>query len=159
MPLKRLSHRRPCNALCPALGALFVFAGALLQAAEEDLPALRRQLRAAQEASDNPAIVEISRRIEDADPTDSQAWETLANNQLELDDQARCAATLDAWQAQVHPPPKIIDDIRGDLAKARKDNITAERYWRSYVEANPEATDTLEKLAKLSETTERWPEA
>src|SRR6476619_1065688 len=111
MLLKRLSHRRSCNPLLPALGALFVFAGALLQASEVDLPALRRQLQAAREASDNPAIIEISRRIVDADPTDSQAWETLANKQLELDDEIRCAATLDAWQAQIHPPPKIIDDI------------------------------------------------
>jgi tetratricopeptide (TPR) repeat protein len=124
-----------------------------------DLPIWRQQLQAAEDASDNSAIVELSRRIVGADPSDSQTWETLATKQLELDDQDRCAATLDAWQAQVHPRPKEIDDLRGDLALARKDNKSAEHYWRLYIAADPEATDTLEKLAKLSESTERWPEA
>jgi tetratricopeptide (TPR) repeat protein len=95
----------------------------------------------------------------DADPGDSQTWETLAAKQLELDDQDRCAATLDAWQAHVHPRPKEIDDLRGDLALARKDNQSAEHYWRLYISADPAATDTLEKLAKLAESAERWPDA
>ena len=125
---------------------LIEIAIAFLQAAEPDLPVLRKQLKAAEEASDKSAIIELSRRIVDADPNDSQTWETLATKQLELDDEDRCAATLDAWQARVHPRPKVIDDLRGDLAMARKDSKLAERYWRSYVAAAPEATDTLEKL-------------
>jgi tetratricopeptide (TPR) repeat protein len=138
---------------------LIEIAIAFLQAAEPDLPVLRKQLKAAEEASDKSAIIELSRRIVDADPNDSQTWETLATKQLELDDEDRCAATLDAWQARVHPRPKVIDDLRGDLAMARKDSKLAERYWRSYVAAAPEATDTLEKLAKLSESEEHWQEA
>lgn len=138
---------------------LLLLAAVSLQAAAADLPVLRRQLQAAEEASDNSAIVELSRRIVDADPSDSQTWETLASKQLELDDQDRCATTLDAWQAHVHPRPKEIDDLRGDLALARKDNKSAEHCWRLFIAANPEATDTLEKLAKLSESLERWPDA
>ncbi len=142
-----------------ALSGLLLIADVCLHAAGADLPIWRQQLQAAEDASDNSAIVELSRRIVDADPSDSQTWETLATKQLELDDQDRCAATLDAWQAHVHPRPKEIDDLRGDLALARKDNKSAEHYWRLYIAADPEATDTLEKLAKLSESTERWPEA
>jgi tetratricopeptide (TPR) repeat protein len=130
-----------------------------LHAAVDDLPVLRKQLQAAEGASDNSAIVELSRRIVDADPHDSQTWETLATKQLELDDLDRCAATLEAWQARVHPRPKEIDDIRGDLAMARKDPKSAEHYWRLYVAADPKATDTLVKLAKLCESAEHWPEA
>ena len=99
------------------------------------MPVWRQQLRAAEDASDNSAIVELSRRIVGADPSDSQTWETLATKQLELDDPDRCATTLDAWQAQVHPRPKEIDDLRGDLALARKDNKLAKHYWRLYVAA------------------------
>jgi tetratricopeptide (TPR) repeat protein len=138
---------------------LLGLAAVFLHAAEQELPLLRKQLKAAEAASDNPAVVELSRRIVDADPRDSKTWETLATKQLELDDQDRCAATLDAWQARVHPRPKAIDNIRGDLAMARKDYKSAEHYWRSYVAANPEATDPMEKLAKLSESTEHWQEA
>jgi tetratricopeptide (TPR) repeat protein len=130
-----------------------------LDAAQESLPVLRKQLQAAEDASDNSAIVELSRRIVDADPNDSQTWETLATKQLELDDLDRCAATLEAWQTRVHPRPKEIDDTRGDLAMARKDSRSAEHYWRLYVAADPKATDTLVKLAKLSESAEHWREA
>jgi tetratricopeptide (TPR) repeat protein len=131
----------------------------LLHAAEVNLPVLRKQLQTAEEASDDPAIVELSRRIVEADPNDSETWETLATKQLAIEDLDRCAATLDTWQARVRPRPKIIDDLRGDLAMARKDSKSADRYWRLYVAADPEATDTLDKLAKLSESAERWPEA
>jgi tetratricopeptide (TPR) repeat protein len=138
---------------------LLGIAAVFLHAAEEELPVLRKQLQAAEDASDKPAIVELSRRIVDADPKDSKTWETLARKQLELDDQDRCAATLDAWQARVRPLSKVIDDIRGDLAMARKDYKSAEHYWRSYIAADPQATDTLEKLAKLSESAQHWQEA
>jgi tetratricopeptide (TPR) repeat protein len=138
---------------------LLLGAAVCLQAAAADLPILRQQLQAAEDASDSSAIVELSRRIVDADPTDSQTWETLATKQLELDDQDRCAATLDAWQAHVHPRPKEIDDLRGDLALVRKDNKSAEHYWRLSIATDPTATDTLEKLAKLSESSEHWPNA
>jgi hypothetical protein len=43
-------------------------AASLFQIAEKDLPALRQQLKAAEKAADNPAIVELSRRIVYADP-------------------------------------------------------------------------------------------
>jgi len=153
---KILSHVVSIQLIVPGLlGLTAVF----LHAAQADLPALRKQLQAAEDASDNPAIVELSRRIVDADPNDSGAWKTLATKQLELNDQDRCAATLDAWQARVHPPPEAIHDIRGDLAMARKDYKSAQQYWRLHIAADPEATDTLEKLAKLSESMEHWQEA
>jgi tetratricopeptide (TPR) repeat protein len=133
--------------------------GVLLHAADESLAALRKQLEAAQDAQDNPAIVELSRRIVEANPKDSKTWETLARKQLELDDLGRCGTTLDAWQTLVRPRPKVIDDIRGDLANARKDYKSAQQFWSSYLAASPEAIDTLEKLAKLSEAAERFREA
>ena len=42
---------------------------------------------------------------------------------------------------------------------ARKDYKSAQHYWRLHIAADPEATDTLEKLAKLSESMEHWQEA
>jgi tetratricopeptide (TPR) repeat protein len=131
----------------------------LLHTANEGVPVMRKQLQAAEEASDNAAIVELSRRIVDAQPSDSQTWETLARKQLELDDPDRCAATLEAWQAHVHPRPKKIDDLRGDLAMARKEYPAAAQAWRLAIAADPQATEVLEKLAKLSEYLEHWQEA
>jgi tetratricopeptide (TPR) repeat protein len=159
--VKRRSFRIPSRvaSIRFIVPGLLGIAAVLLHAEEERLPVLRKQLQAAEDASDNSAIVELSWRILDADPKDSKAWETLAKKQLELGDLDRCAATLDAWQAQVRPRPKVIDDIHGDLAMARKDYKSAEHYWRSYIGADPEATDTLEKLAKLDESTGRWQEA
>jgi tetratricopeptide (TPR) repeat protein len=139
--------------LVPGLLAMAVV---FLQASEADVKVLRKQLQAAEDASDNSAIVELSRRIVEMDPNDSETWETLANKQLELEDLDRCAATLDAWQTRVRPRPAVIDNIRGDLALSRKDNRAAEHYWRLYIGADPAATDTLEKLAKLSESAGDW---
>ncbi len=161
--LRRFQRRtlRTRSGIVPLLmaAALLGIVSNVLHAGQLDLPLLRKQLQAAEDASDSSSIVELSRRIVEADPSDSQTWETLATKQLELNDQDRCATTLDAWQAHVHPPSPEIDDIRGDLALARKDNRSAERHWRLCVAADPEATDTLEKLAKLSESAEHWPEA
>jgi tetratricopeptide (TPR) repeat protein len=154
--LKVFANLASVRFLVPGLLAMAVV---FLQASEGSVKVLRKQLQTAEEASDNPAIVEISRRIVEMDPNDSEAWETLANKQLELEDLERCAATLDAWQTRVRPRPAVIDDIRGDLALARKDNRAAEHYWRLYIGADPEATDTLEKLAKLSESAGDWAEA
>ena len=141
------------------ISGLLGFTGVLLHAGDESLAVLRNQLEAAEDARDNPAIVELSRRIVEADPKDSKTWETLARKQLELDDQGRCATTLDAWQTLVQPWPKVIDDIRGDLANARKDYKSAEQFWSSYLAKNAAARDTLEKLAKLSEASERFRDA
>ncbi len=141
------------------VAGLLAIASVSLHAAGTDLALLREQLQAAEKASDNPAIVELSRRILEADPKDSETWETLATKQLELGDQDRCAQTLSAWQSNVRPRPKVIDDIQGDLAMARKDSKSAEQYWRSYIRTAPEGTDTLEKLANLCELAERWQEA
>lgn len=163
--LKRHFQRRPVKTLSQIVSIQFIVPGLLgivsvfLHAAEPELPILRKQLQAAEDASDNAAIVELSRRIVDADPKDSETWETLATKQLELGDLDRCAATLAAWQAHVQPRPKEIDDTLGDLAMARKDYKSAEHYWRSYITEDPEAADTFEKLAKLCESAERWQEA
>ena len=165
MTLKRRFQRRSLKILSGVASVRFMVLGQIgiavvfLHAADQGLPVLRKQLHAAEDASDNPAIVELSRRIVEADPNDSEIWQKLATKQLELDDPDRCSATLDAWQAHVHPRPKVIDDLRGDLAMARKDSKSAEQYWRSYIAADPEATNTLEKLAKLSESAEHWQDA
>ena len=53
----------------------------------------------------------------------------------------------------------MIDDLRGDMANARKDFGAAERYWRLYVAARPKAAQSLEKLADLCAGEERWHDA
>jgi hypothetical protein len=129
---------------------LLVGAGGLLRGASSDISVLRKQLAAAQEEKDNPAVIELSRQLVEAVPHDSSAWETLARSQLaeaqearpELADASyqRCAQTLGDWEKKVVPRPPVIDDLRGDLAALRKDYRAAETYWRSYIAANPKAT-------------------
>ena len=140
------------------LGVL-VSAGGLVHRAEADVWELRKQLAAAQDATDKPAIIELSVRIVGADPQDSKAWETLARAELESGEYDRCAATLDAWEKTAPSRPTVIDDLRGDLAEARKDYGAAERYWRQRIAARPTAADTLEKLADLCARQERWRDA
>jgi tetratricopeptide (TPR) repeat protein len=142
--------------------ALGVFAGAhisLIYGADADIPGLRAQLAAAEAAEDKPAIIELSRRIVQAAPQDTGIWSTLIKTQLAAGDYDRCAAMLNAWETTVKPRPAVIDDLRGDLAKARKNDGTAERCWRAYLARRPKALETLQKLAALCADQGRWPEA
>lgn len=138
---------------------VFLSAGGLLQSAGTDVLGFHKQLAAAQEVTDKPAIIELSRRIVEADPQDSTTWETLARTQFEVAEYDRCTATLNAWANAVKPTPAVLDDLRGDVAEARKDHKAAERYWRSYIMAGSEAIDGLEKLADLCAGEKRWRDA
>ena len=140
------------------LGAI---AGAgLFYTANGQVQDLRKQLSAAQDAKDEPAIIELCHRILEVAPRDQQAWETLVNTQMATSDYDRCVKSLDAWEkaAAIHRPPAI-DQLRGDVAAAREQYELAERYWRAYLTAVPKATDVLDKLAERRETTGRWREA
>ena len=68
-------------------------------------------------------------------------------------------ATLNAWEESVRPRPAAIDDLRGEVSKAEKDQKAAERYWRVYIAARPEAVDGFEKLADLCAEEKRWRDA
>ena len=138
---------------------VFVSAGGLLHSAGTDVWELRKQLAAAQEKTDKPAIIELSRRIVEVNPQDSATWETLARTQFEAAEYDRCTATLVAWENAVRPHPAAIADLRGDVAEARKDHKAAERYWRLYIGADSETVDGLEKLADLCAAQKRWQDA
>ncbi len=130
-----------------------------LRGAEQKLSQLRTQLEAAQENADNPATIELSKRILAAAPTDADAWETLAQTQLEIEDLDRLAQTLDAWGKKSRIPPPAIEDFRGALFFKRKDYPNAERHWLAYLATRPSAPDaaaTYDDLASLCAKQERW---
>ena len=79
---------------------------------------MRKQLAAAREQTDKPAIVELGRRILEAEPRDSETWELLARTQFELADYDRCTGTLNAWEKSVRPRPAVIDDLRGEVSQS-----------------------------------------
>jgi len=129
-----------------------------LRAASSDVSRLHTQLSKAEEAGDKAAIIELSRRIVAIAPNDSDAWETLAQTQLDIEDLDRLAQTLDAWQ-KVRRPPAAIEDFRGDLCLKRKDYQNAERHWLAFLATKPRAGDAAteyDKLADLCVTQARW---
>ncbi len=97
---------------------VFVSAGSMLHSAGTDSLEVRQQLAAAREKTDKPAIIELSWRILEAEPRDSETWELLARTQFELADYDRCTAALNAWEEAVKPRPAVLDDLRGDVAEA-----------------------------------------
>src|SRR5207245_2110938 len=81
------------------IAVLTLLAGIVFAAAESSqLQQLRSQLKTAQDATDRPAIVELSRRIVAIAPNDSDTWDTLAQTQLEIEDLNGLERTLDGWQ-------------------------------------------------------------
>jgi tetratricopeptide (TPR) repeat protein len=127
--------------------------------AGQEVSQLRTQLKAAKEAADKPAIIELSRRILAITPNDSNVWDTLAQTELETEDLDRLEQTLDAWQKAVRHPPAAIEDFRGDLSIRRKDYQNAERHWLAFLASKPRPADAAvdyDNLANLCAAQERW---
>jgi len=130
-----------------------------VQAEAPELRQLRVQLKAAEDAADKPAIIELSRRIVAIAPNDSNAWEKLAQAQLDAEDLDRLEETLDAWQKTVRHPPTAIEDFRGDLSLKRKDYENAERHWLAFLATKPSAADAAteyDELGDLCVEQARW---
>jgi len=130
-----------------------------VQAEAPELRQLRVQLKAAEDAADKPAIIELSRRIVAIAPNDSNAWEKLAQAQLDAEDLDRLEETLDAWQKTVRHPPTAIEDFRGDLSLKRKDYENAERHWLAFLATKPSAADAAteyDDLGDLCVEQARW---
>jgi len=146
------------RALIIAVLALYWSAG-FGQAEAPELRQLRVQLKAAEDAADKPAIIELSRRIVAIAPNDSNAWEKLAQAQLDAEDLDRLEETLDAWQKTVRHPPTAIEDFRGDLSLKRKDYENAERHWLAFLATKPSAADAAteyDELGDLCVEQARW---
>jgi tetratricopeptide (TPR) repeat protein len=129
--------------------------------AAADISPLRSSLAAAEKAEDQPAIIELSRRLVDANSHDSAAWEKLARALFAQKDYARCNATLDTWEKASKPPAAAIEELRGDVGFAQKDTKGAERHWLAFIARKPAATDaaaTLDSLADLCVDQSRWRE-
>ena len=130
-----------------------------MQAEAPELRQLRVQLKAAEDAADKPAIIELSRRIVAIAPNDSNAWEKRAQAQLDAEDLDRLEETLDAWQKTVRHPPTAIEDFRGDLSLKRKDYQNAERHWLAFLATKPSAADAAteyDDLGDLCVEQARW---
>jgi tetratricopeptide (TPR) repeat protein len=127
--------------------------------AGQEVSQLRSQLEAAKQASDSPAIIELSRRILAITPNDLDVWETLARTELQTEDLDRLEQTLDAWQKAVRRPPAAIEDFQGTLCFKRRDYPCAERHWLAYLATKPAAADAAteyDNLANLCAAQERW---
>jgi len=124
-----------------------------------DVSQLRKQLVVAEEADDKPAIIELNRRIVAIVPSDSNAWENIAQGQFEIEDYDRLGETLKAWQKAVKRPPAAIEDFRGDLAVKLKDYANAERHWLAFLARKPSPGNVAaiyDKLANLCADQSRW---
>jgi hypothetical protein len=142
------------------IAVLTLLAGIAFAAAEPpELQQLRRQLKTAQDANDNPAIIELSRRVVAIVPNDSDIWNTLAQTQLEIEDLDGLERTLDAWQKASRRPPAAIQDFRAGLCFKRKDYQCAEQHWLAYIATKPRPADVAtdyDNLAELCAAQERW---
>ena len=124
-----------------------------------DVSQLRKQLVAAEEADDKPAIIELNRRIVTIAPNDSDAWKNILQGQFEIEDYDRVAETLEAWQKAVKRPPAAIEHFRGDLTVKLKDYANAERHWLAFLarKLSPgDAAAVYDKLANLCADQSRW---
>lgn len=143
-----------------AIAVLTLLAGTGLAAPEApELQQLRGELKNAEDASDKPAIIELSRRIVAIAPNDSNTWDTLAQTQLETEDLDGLERTLDAWQKASRRPPAAIEDFRAGLCFKREDYQCAEQHWLAFIATKPPAADvatSYDNLAELCAAQVRW---
>jgi tetratricopeptide (TPR) repeat protein len=143
-----------------AIAVLTLLAGSGFGAAEApELQQLRAQLKAAQDAEDKPAIIELSRRIVAIVPNDSNSWDSLAQTQLESEELDDLERTLDAWQKAFKRPPAAIEDFRAGLCFKRKDYECAEQHWLAFIATKPPRADVAtdyDNLAELCAEQARW---
>ena len=149
----------PCSASSHSVFSCYCVPSNSLLSADKQLSQLRVQLKAAEDAADKPAMIELSRRILAITPTDSNIWQTLAQTELETDDLDRLQQTLGAWQKAVRHPPAAIEDFQGTLCFKRRDYQNAERHWLAYSRRSrppADAATEYDDLANLCAAQERW---
>jgi len=147
-----------CRFPLAVLALLPILLAAPLRVCGEGLPEWRAQLKLAQAGADSNAVIELTRRIVAADPHDTDAWNTLVESQIKIEDYDRAFVSLQNWQNVTKPEPAAIDSYRGDIYLARGMPVDAERAWRASLKIDPHDYRVLSKLADLLETESRWDE-
>jgi tetratricopeptide (TPR) repeat protein len=154
------SQDRATKLRAPVIAIVALLCGAAVTQAEKpELQQLRLQLKTAQNASDKPAIIELSRRIVAIAPNDSDTWDTLAQTQLEIEDLDGLERTLDGWQKTFRRAPPAIEPFRAGLCFKRDDYQCAEQHWLAFIATKPrpaDATGTYDNLAELCAAQSRW---
>ena len=142
------------------IAVLILLTGGAFAATEPpELRQLRDQLKKAQEEQDKPAVIELSRRIVEIAPKDSETWDTLAQTQLESEELDGLERTLDAWQKAFPRAPAAIEDFRAGLCFKRKDYQCAEQHWLAFIATKPPRADAAtdyDNLAEASAAQARW---
>jgi tetratricopeptide (TPR) repeat protein len=147
-----------CRPPFAVLVLLPILLAAPLRVTAAGLQEWRAQLKLAQDAADSDAEIELARRIVAADPRDTDAWTTLVESQIKVEDYDRAFVSLQNWQNVTKPEPAAIDSYRGDIYLAKVMPVDAERAWRSSLKIDPHDYLVLSKLADLLETESRWDE-
>ena len=140
---------------------LLVLAANGCWAAAGELKHLRTELERAEETEDRPAIAELCRRIVAIKPNDEQAWDTLVDTELQLEDLDRAERSLGRWAKAIRKPSAGIEDLWGNLLFKREDYQGAARHWLAYLSRKPDPEDAAivcDKLADLCATHGRWAE-
>src|SRR5262249_48973066 len=133
------------------IAVLTLLAVTSLAAEAPELQQLRTQLKAAQDANDKSAIIELSRRIVDIAPNDAVTWDNLAQTQLETEALDGLERTLGACQKVFPRPPAAIEDFWASLCFKRKDYQCAERHWLAFIATKPPAADAAEAYDNLAD--------
>jgi tetratricopeptide (TPR) repeat protein len=79
------------------------------------------------------AVSDLSRRILEKVPNDSETWALQAKALLDQNDYAGFDAALERWQHNVSPKPAKIDALRGDKEMKQDRPLEAIKAWSAYL--------------------------
>lgn len=115
---------------------------------------LRQALR--ERAFDEAEV--LARRVVDAHPNETGAWQRLVRAQVGRRDFVSAKESIAQWQRNVRKPSAKLDEFRGDIAADEADLANALSAWQRAHVANPKDAPLLRKLARAQNAEHRWAE-
>lgn len=109
-------------------------------------PALPQQLIAAEDRNDRPAVVEICRRLVEADPDNLDALRKLVRTSFDLGDLENTRRYLARLKESVGADDPGVLETEGDLLARAEKHDQAVAAWQAALKADPDNAGLLAKL-------------
>lgn len=128
------------------------------RATSKEERALRAELQKALNDQAYDRAAELARQHLKLRPQDNGTWDRLFRAQLGKRDLAGAKQILEEWRRTVSMPSLKLEEYTGDLAVEQKEPSAALKAWAQVIARDGKNVRVLEKIARLENTQQHWPE-
>ncbi len=120
---------------------------------------IRNDLQAALREHSYERAEQLAHRALEFTPDNNSAWDRLAQAQFGRRDLKKVKQTLAAWRHAVPHPSAKVDEYSGDAAYDEHEVPIALQFWKVALQADPQNTRIIEKVARAHEAQRQWRES